>query len=233
MAITLHDIELAVFDLDDTLYVEYDFVIGGLRAVADDLAGRYGGKSADHYHALMELHNTRCRDKFQVILTRLGGVPNPQRVGEMVAIYRTADRELHLQDDADRALSRIRRAGIKIKSAILTDGPIEGQKTKVALLGLAGRVDYILFTAEHGRDFDKPSVKGFRYLGERFNVPAGRCVYIADNERKDFAGPNRLNWQTVKIIRPNALYSDYEDPDPAYRPDNIITSFDELEFAPR
>jgi len=227
----LHDIELVVFDLDDTLYLEYDFLVGGFQAVATDLADRSGSDPRDHYQALMKLHRSACRDKFQDILTKIGLTPTSEQVDKLTRIYRTAYRPIKLLDDADRALARVRDSGIK--TAVLTDGPLEAQQTKVNLLDLADRVDYVLCTAEHGRDFVKPSTKGFRFLAERFDAKPTGCVYIADNERKDFLGPNQLNWHAIKIKRANSLYSDYESREPTYRAAFTISSLDEIELVPR
>lgn len=228
MTVILDNIQLAVFDLDDTLYLENEFVTGGLHAVADELARQYGTDGAHHYRTLTALHHRRDRNKFQTLLTDLGQNPTPQAIEALVHVYRTAPRPLTLLPDADRILDRVRDA--HIAAAILTDGPLEGQKTKMNLLQLADRIDHITYTAELGPDAAKPAPMGFEALTDRFHARPQQCLYIADNEKKDFAGPNRLNWHTIKVKRPHALYADHESPDELYRPHHTVASLDDIEF---
>ena len=45
-AIDSHNIRLVVFDMDDTLYPEYDYVLSGFEAVAEQLQIQYGVERA-------------------------------------------------------------------------------------------------------------------------------------------------------------------------------------------
>jgi len=230
MSVNLDDVKLVVFDLDDTLYLEFDFVAGGFQAVAEQLGRKYSRGSSELFHEMLELQRSGRRDIFQAVLTKLAGHYDAVQVQGLVNLYRTADRPLELLDDADRALTRFRQAALPL--AILTDGPAEAQKTKVRLLGLKDRADYILYTELHGKEFAKPSPKGFHLLAHRFDVSGVQCLYVADNEKKDFAGPNQLHWQTVKVERDGALYSDHRSAEPLYRPKFTVRSLDELQIDP-
>lgn len=228
MSVNLPDIGLVVFDIDDTLCLERDFVIGGFDAVADDLARTYGGRADDLAYKMHELQRSGRRDLFQAILTELAGEADEEEVERLVHLYRTADRTLPLLPDADRALARARNLGLK--SAILTDGPLAGQQAKVRLLDLEKRVDHIVYTAGLGQDFAKPGTKGFAFLADYFNVSGSQSVYIGDNEKKDFIGPNQLGWETVKIQRRNALYAELHVNHPLYAPKFTVFTLDELRF---
>ncbi len=226
MTVSLKPAKLVVLDLDDTLCLEWDFLIGGFHAVAEHLAGKLNRPADQIYQQLLDLHNAGRRDKFQAVLDKLDSDAEIAQIDELVEIYRTADRPLKLEDDADRFLTRLRFA--EVKTAILTDGPLEGQKTKVRLLGLKDRVGTVLYTSEREEGFQKPGTKGFELLAGLLGTPHETCVYIADNEKKDFPGPNKLGWQTVKIKRDRALYASFENEDPLYRPDHTIVTLDDL-----
>jgi len=228
MPLVLRPIKLAVFDLDDTLCLERDFMAGGFRAVAEHLAQRFGGQTQDLERELLELHKAGCREKFQRILDSRAGSADPGEIQKLIEVYRTADRPLALLADAERMLERTRRAGLHL--AILTDGPLAGQKTKVRLLGLEHRVDLVFYTAEAGEKCFKPSSAGFQRLAGHLGCPHDRCVYVADNEKKDFAGPNRLGWHTVKVERPEAIYVHHRAQDPLFKPDATVASLDEIEL---
>jgi putative hydrolase of the HAD superfamily len=68
-----------LFDLDDTLYREHDFVDGGFRAVADLLASRTGRGPGELVRRLWELHARDGRGRlFNTLLAelRLDGEPD-------------------------------------------------------------------------------------------------------------------------------------------------------------
>lgn len=228
MSVILSGIELVVFDLDDTLYLERDFAVGGFAAVADVLARRYGGDASKLRDEMISLQQDGRRDVFQVVLTKLAKRCEPQIVDDLVELYRTADRVIDMCDDADRAVEQLRGLGLKL--AVLTDGPVGSQRTKVRLIGLADRVECVVYTAEHGEGFAKPGRAGFELLERQFGLSGARCLYIGDNERKDFAGPNGLGWETVKVVREGALYSDYLADDQAYRPRHVVETLDQLQI---
>jgi putative hydrolase of the HAD superfamily len=66
-------------------------------------------------------------------------------------------------------------------------------------------------------------VKPFLTVEKHFGDIAGRYIYVADNPEKDFVGPRRLGWTTVRIRRQMGLYyslkgdlcdeADFEMPD--------------------
>ena len=57
------------------------------------------------------------------------------------------------------------------------------------------------------RVFWKPSTAGFERLLKVLNVKGQDCVYIADNEKKDFIAPNKLGFSTIQLIRPARIHT--------------------------
>ncbi len=221
-----NNIKLFVFDLDDTLYDETEFVIGGFRCVADALAPDNSTLSENLFQQMKQLYLQKRRDIFQVILGELGLFPDEQKVRELINIYRTADRSLTLFADAKRLISNIKRKGKQI--AILTDGFFEAQQTKIKLLQLDSIVDKIIYTDELGKEFWKPSTKGFEILEQEFGTYSSENIYIADNEEKDFFAPNVLGWITVKVKRPNGIHFHKVAPNPEYFPTHFVDRLDEI-----
>ena len=110
---------------------------------------------------------------------------------------------------------------------MLTNGFLPAQRYKAEALGITKRFEQILYTEELGREFWKPSPKGFEVLLERLGLEPAECVYIADNAAWDFAGPNSLGMATIHICSPHRIQNN-EPADEISTPNYKITSLMEL-----
>jgi putative hydrolase of the HAD superfamily len=225
MGSRVHTARLIVFDLDDTLYSEWQHALSGYRAVAEALADELkapfdlAGRMAHHYQ-------TGDRGRvFDAVLADLGRTDAASLVPRMVEIYRTHAPAIRLFPDADAALRRLRPDYLL---AILSDGPVEKQQTKIETLGLSDRVDHIVLTGRWGREFWKPHERGFRRLEEACRLSGQACSYVANDVSKDFVAPNRLGWQTIMVDRPENLMK-HATPAAGGKPQSVIRTLDELE----
>lgn len=187
-----------VFDLDDTLYLERDYVRSGFRAAAAWLAAEHG--IDDLFDAAWRRFEAGLRGKvFDAALTDLGLPPEPGLIRRLVEIYRGHRPNLTLLPDAAVALDQLEARGVPL--ALLTDGPLVAQEHKVEALALQQRLAALIYTDRYGRDGWKPSPRGFRELERVLGVGGPECVYVADNPAKDFVAPHLLGWLTVRIRR--------------------------------
>lgn len=224
--IDLSHVAAFVFDLDDTLYPESQFVRSGFRAVAAAFAARLGPPDAT-VARMVELSQSDARGRvFDALLTERGGAADPRDVAAMVTAYRRHVPELALHSDAARLLERLcgrRRLGL------ISDGPAEMQRNKVRALNLANRFDAIVFTDEMGREFWKPHPRGFQQAGLALCAAGAQLVYIADNPLKDFISPRGLGWHTVQVRRADGVYRDAVAP-PGGEAEACVESLDEIEL---
>jgi putative hydrolase of the HAD superfamily len=213
-----------VFDLDDTLYLERDFVESGFRAANDWLASNRG---------LTGLAQ-RCQEVFaagerQFVFDRalalLGAALDENLIRSLVEVYQTHSPTIALAADARRFLSRLEPAH---QCAIITDGNLVTQQAKVKALGLDSRLPCIIYTDAWGRAFWKPHHQAFEAVEKQFDVPASNLVYIADNPRKDFVAPRARGWLTIQVARPQRIHQS-EAAEAGYRSHATITSLDELD----
>jgi putative hydrolase of the HAD superfamily len=228
--IEMQEVKLVVFDLDDTLYPEAEFVEGGFRNIGSMLAEGNLNLTRQILEKMKYLLHAGRRDIFQVVLADLKRQSSPEQITELVRVYRTTDRPLKLFLDADLAIDRYRGSGLIL--GMVTDGPVEAQKTKVRLLDIEKRLDRIVYTEQYGPEFGKPCPHCFELLMKEFGVEPGQCVYIADNESKDFVAPNLLHWRTIKIVRSGGIYLHHAGKDEQYKAGYTIHSFDELSVIP-
>ncbi len=214
-----------IFDLDDTLYPECEFTFSGYRAVASAFADRMGVGGDDLILRMQQLFDSPDRNRvFDVVVKEAGSPDSDKLVPEMVAHFRNHEPSIELHADARILLDQI--AG-QFQLGIISDGPCETQAIKVAALGLDSRIDHIILTDRWGRSFWKPHVRAFEEMTNQLDLAPQFCTYVADNPAKDFVAPNKLGWQTVRIVRPDGIYRT-AIPAPNGQPQTTICSLDDL-----
>ncbi len=222
--VDLSRIEAVVFDLDDTLYPEIEFVRSGFRAVAASFENEMG-PAADGYARLSDAFERGDRRRvFDTVLRERTGAADNSLEQRMVAAYRSHQPSIALHADAQRLLSRLTG---RYRLGLISDGFAETQRNKIASLGIAGMLDTILLTDEFGREFWKPHPRAFQELAGRWRLANESLLYIADNPAKDFVAPRALKWTSVRIRRADGLYRDNVQP-AGGDPDAVIDSLDEL-----
>lgn len=216
---------LLVFDLDDTLYLERDFVRSGFRHVGAwvetvfEVQG-FGERCLYHFEAGAR------GDIFNRAMQDVGLDPAAETVADLVRQYRTHDPDIALEPDAARYLSN---SPFTIHG-LITDGPEAGQAGKIAALGLASHIPHIRMTGAWPVGFGKPHPRAFEEMEHLAGPAAARMVYVADNPLKDFVTPRRRGWLTVQIMRAGRIHT-ASAPDEAHAPHTSISSLDDLTAA--
>ncbi|WP_265518336.1 HAD family hydrolase [Nitratireductor luteus] len=215
---------LVVFDLDDTLYLERDFVLSGF-AAADAWLRRTAGVDGLGQACLTLFAAGERLHVFDLALMKLGLGPDRGLVEQLVEVYRSHRPDIDLTADAARYLvSRSR----DIPCAMITDGPSSTQRAKTLALGLEEYIGCIICTGAFGQGFGKPHPRAFAQV-EKWAGPArAPLVYVADNPVKDFVTPRARGWYTVQIARPARIHH-LTAPSAAHEPHARITSLDALD----
>lgn len=216
---------VVVFDLDDTLYLERDYVRSGFAATDRWLVKHHGiaGLADAAWAAFIEGHRGNI---FDIALAGLGLVPGADLVPGLVDTYRRHWPSIALAGDAAAWLSR---PAVGTALALVTDGPAVSQSNKVAALGLAARgFAPIILTARIGHGCGKPHPRGFQLVSRAFGLPPGRFTYVADNPVKDFLTPRRMGWRTVQIARSERLHR-ADPPSAEHSAASVIDSLDALD----
>lgn len=199
-----------VFDLDDTLYLERDYARSGFHAVGEWCSEWLGLKGVQEC-AQMLFDEGRRGNIFDVVLERLGAVPDPSTVARMVRRYREHVPDIKLLPDVVECLTRLEEAGT-VYLSLLTDGNPVSQRSKINALGLRDRFNTTVITGEWGIEYFKPHLRGYQYIESKSVGCQGRFVYIADNPSKDFFAPQILGWNAIRVRRPGGLHEDRECP---------------------
>ncbi len=203
-------IEVVVFDMDDTLYDEVDYCASGFNAVADFLARSFPSRTPDKIlHALWTQFQAGNHTRtFNAALEQLQIPYDDDFIKAMVKTYREHFPSITLPEESKAVLEILCK---RYKLAMLTDGFLPAQRYKTQALGIEKYFQTVVYTEELGREHWKPSPAGFEIILKYFGLPPSRCVYIADNDLKDFIAPNKLGYRTIQVLRANRVHRQTTD----------------------
>lgn len=196
-------INAVVFDMDDTLYAEKDYVRSGFRAVGRWMEREYG--VAGFYEAAMRLFVSGEKQLiFNKTLETLHVPYDDGLIRQLVDTYRSHEPDIRLLEDARWILDRVKPS---VKIGLISDGYLVAQQKKVGALKLREKFHSVVLTDRWGKEHWKPSPHPYEYVSRELALPHRQCVYIGDNENKDFVTANKLGWTTVHIRRDGGIYA--------------------------
>lgn len=214
----------SVLDLDDTLYLERDYVRSGFRAV-DRLARERVGIQGFGDACWRRFLNGDRGDIFDTVLLSRYGLADADLVGELVRVYRSHKPSIELLPDSVRFLGKAQSLALPL--ALITDGPQASQRAKIDALELGRYCSPIVVTAELGDGKSKPHPAAFERVQAALG-PGKRFCYIADNPAKDFVAPNRLGWMSIRIQRAGGLYREMTAPTREYAAQYSVAALDDV-----
>lgn len=220
-------IKTVLFDLDDTLYDEIDYCRSGFQAVSEYMSGVYGVSGDQAFKIMWQEFNFGDRGRvFNAVFEGLGISADDEGIFKLVEVYRGHKPDILLPDDSEEVL---RGLSENYKLGLVSDGYLPAQRLKVEALGIENYFETMVFTEELGREFWKPSPRGFEVACENLGSSYEQCVYVADNAEKDFEGPNKLGFGgTIQLIREKKVHFG-EGKSEISRPGHVINSLLELE----
>ena len=181
-----------IFDLDDTLYSEKEYVKSGYKAVSDYLGGGYEKKLWSYFEAR--------KPAIDELLKELDRESEKETV---LNIYRSHKPDIHLYDGVVEMIDELKNRGIKV--GIITDGRPKGQRKKLEVLEL--NVNDVIITDEiGGTQFRKPCDIAFRIMTARWRLNPADVVYVGDNAAKDFQACRQLGMKSIWFKNEDGLY---------------------------
>ncbi|WP_316811420.1 HAD family hydrolase [Pedobacter heparinus] len=180
---------VVIFDLDDTLYKEIDYLVSAYRHIALNIVKPTRKdlveKMLHHYYSGSNVFDWVLEEYSSV-------VPNLNKE-LLLNEYRNHVPNIELDNATRFFLNSIKEKGIK--SGLITDGRSVTQRNKLLSLGLKDYFDDIIISEEFGSE--KPDYRNFVFFENKY--PEANFIYIADNLNKDFIAPLNLGWQMVCI----------------------------------
>lgn len=217
-----------IFDLDDTLYPERDYVLSGFRAVSQWAERHLGIPGESGYDELSRLFRAGVRgDTFNRWLSS-HHLPAGPLVPQLVEIYRGHKPVIKPFRGIPAFLEGLHR---RYRLGLVSDGYLQVQQGKLDALKLGRHFDAVVFSDEYGRDAWKPSTRPFEIVLKQLETEPSRAVYVADNPKKDFLGARNIGMYTIRVRVADGLYRQLEPESEAHAPHREISHPENLEKA--
>ena len=231
-----------LFDLDDTIISAYARPEQAWLHVVTELSGLLGPlppaevvstimahaseywSDAERARAgRMQLPEARRQIARQALRALTAGGPQlaggvAERLADRFTAHR--DEQMCLFPGACETLDALRRSGVAL--AVVTNGPSELQRGKLARFDLARRFDHVQIEGEHG--FGKPDARAYLHAMQALSVTASDTWIVGDNLEWEVAAPQRLG-----------IFAIWHDPEgrglpsgSPVKPDRTIRSLTEL-----
>lgn len=179
-----------VFDLDDTLFYELDYMESAFREIAGLLESVRPQEEVLQF--MLEAYEGK-KDVFDSLLARYKVQMNKS---DLLTIYRNHTPKLCLRSEVEEMFTDFRKKEYGL--GIITDGRSLTQRSKIKALGLDKWIadENVIISEEFGTS--KPTPENYLYFECKY--PGATFYYIGDNIRKDFIAAKKLGWITVCLL---------------------------------
>ena len=201
-------IKAVVFDLDDTLISEKEYIKSGYKSVAKFIEKKYKLDQGKVYNQLMELFRKSPKNVFNRFFEKNNIQYGKIEIDKLIENYRKHKPEIYFFDDVKPTIMKLKKIGIK--TGIITDGYKETQRNKLEVLKAKELFDQIIITDELGREYWKPNPMAFELMKQALKVEYNEMIYVGDNPEKDFYIGSVYPITCVRIRRDENIYNDKE-----------------------
>lgn len=195
-------IEAVVFDLDDTLYSEKEYIRSGYQAVAERLP------------QVKQCFNKLCvafekgQDALKTVLQN-ENIYTEALLEECKETIVQHTPDIHLYEGIKELFFELHKQ--KKSIGIITDGNPQVQRAKFIALGLNVLVDELIITDElagHGdvKEFRRPNDVPFLIMKKRFHTTCRNMAFVGDDKELDFEAPVKLGMECYWKENKDGLY---------------------------
>ena len=207
-----------VFDLDDTLYKEVDFLKSAFLEISNYLETTSG---ETFFHQMITWYESG-QDVFRKLENACGKSIASKEL--LIQLYRNHIPQIKLAPTVKRFIDIISVSSNRV--GIITDGRSITQRNKIVALGLNLSDSNVIISEEFG--FQKPSAANYLYFEEKY--PLSDYFYFGDNIEKDFITPNSRGWGTICLLDDGRnIHPQDWSVDRKYHPKFKIKTFSEIE----
>ena len=159
---------LLLVDLDDTIYLERDYVLSVYRSIADLLTPKYAEQSYQYLeYEFFKYGRRELLDRWRRIYQL------PLEINELIDIYRSTTPAITLDPDTRTILEKLTAVHTTI---LVTDGSPIVQHKKIEALGLSSLFDHLFICQEHG--LTKPDKSLLLKLLNQYGAMREECFVI-------------------------------------------------------
>lgn len=202
-SLELEDVHGVVFDLDDTLLDQKEWIFSKLELLWEYERTSLPSSVEFLSMALRILEEGNRAHLIDAICQELR-LDNDTRV-RMIEAYRNVKPDsCKLYEDVFPTLDQLRRMGYKL--ALVTDNPVASQQQKLMVCRIKHLFDVVLLTGELG--MQKPDSRVFDEISQRIGFAAEQLIMVGDNLFRDIQGALFAGYKHgFHIQRPGAFFN--------------------------
>jgi len=183
--------KIIIFDLDDTLYYEINYLISAYKEIAMNIEVKY---FVSNIFPFMIKTFYDGKNVFKELNKRYSlDIP----VENYLLQYRNHFPHICLTQEIKEVLTTLLKTE-KIVLGLLTDGREITQKNKIKALKLEQFIKGENIVISETIGSAKPSLHNYLYFQQKYDN--AEFIYVGDNVNKDFIAPNQLNWITICLL---------------------------------
>ena len=192
-------IKVIVFDLDDTLYDEIEYVKSCFKEVSNYFSYKFKIDKNLIYNYMIQDLETNGRGKIFDNMLENFKIYSKENIKKAILVYRTHKPNIVLPQESIEVLSYYN--SLKIPIYIVTDGNKIVQNRKIEALGVRKKKKKDFITHRYGLKHSKPSTYCFEKIAKLEKVEYKDIVYIGDNPNKDFVNIKKLGFRTIRVLK--------------------------------
>jgi putative hydrolase of the HAD superfamily len=192
-------VKAVIFDLDDTLIPERQYIESGFHHIAKIISNKFEISEEQVFRDLMALFKESPKNVFDRLLNKHKIDCTKKMIADLVEEYRNHFPKISFYDDVLNCLEHLKSKNIKV--GIITDGYANTQRQKLRAVKAYEYFDEIILTDELGREYWKPHPRAFEEMRAKLKVKFNEMIYVGDNPEKDFYVSNIYPIKTIRIIR--------------------------------
>ena len=208
-----------IFDLDDTLFYEIDFLQSGYRYILKSYP--IENKRIHLFQEMMEKYHSH-ENVFEWLAYIFSELEIDITKEDFIKQYREHLPDIKLREDAQEFLSELKNRDIPF--GLITDGRSLTQRNKLKALRIESWFKDIIISEEFGSE--KPDSRNYMFFYEKY--PQSNFYFIGDNTKKDFIVPKQLGW-TIYCLKDKGFNIHKQDLKNLSSTE-IIQSFKEIQF---
>lgn len=204
-----------VFDLDDTLVKEIDYLKSAFR----DIATWIDAANGNLYNQMLCWYIAK-----ENVFARLSSLYPNISLAMLKTRYRNHQPHFEAYSHVKEYLELLKSRGFKL--GLITDGFSITQRNKLKALGIESLFDLIVISEDFGSE--KPNMANYEVFHQ---FATDEYFYVGDNTSKDFLAPNRLGWKTICVLNDgDNIHQQSFDRESIYLPWKMVKTILEIEF---
>lgn len=208
-----------VFDLDDTLYSEIDYLKSAFKYIASSIEPESFTQLYDEMFSIYKSGG----NTFEYIIKNFKKKNYTKEY--LLNLYRSHFPQIELKEGVLEMLDKIKEK--KGKIGIITNGRSITQRNKIKSLGLEPFIDITIISEEIG--FEKPNEMVYKDFLKMNSIY--QFYYFGDNLTNDFITPRSQGWCCVGVINEYSIHKiNISDIKQEYLPHLFINKFSEIQI---